>query len=60
VISGKSKCLAGNDGRKSVGVDAEPGKALRERAFAAKPENKRAASEGAAGYKDITAHRRKS
>jgi hypothetical protein len=60
MISGKRKCLAGNDGRETVGVDAKSGKALRERALAAKPEKKRAASEGAAGYPEFIAHRRKS
>jgi hypothetical protein len=60
VIFGKSECPAGNDRRKSLGVEAKSGKALCERAFAAKPENKRTANEGAAGYKDTIAHRRKS
>ncbi|MEA2917838.1 MAG: hypothetical protein QOJ15_9919, partial [Bradyrhizobium sp.] len=60
VISGKSKCSAGNDWRKSLCVDAKSRKALRARAFAAKSENKRAGNEGAAGYKDTIAHRRKS
>ena len=60
VISGKGKFLARNNGRKSVGVEAKSGKALREGTFAAKPEKERAANEGAAGYKDTIAHRRKS
>jgi hypothetical protein len=60
VISRKSECPAGNDGRKSLGIEAESGKALCERAFAARPENKRTGNEGTAGYKDTIAHRRKS
>jgi hypothetical protein len=60
MISRKSECLAGNDRRETVGVDAKSGKALRKRRSAAEPEKKRAASEGAAGYPEFIAHRRKS
>jgi len=60
VIGRESKALAGNHGCKSFRVLAEAGKALRQRAFGAEPEHGGAAKKGAAGYRDIIAHRRKS
>jgi hypothetical protein len=60
VIQRKGKSLAGNDGRKSPAVHAEPGETLRKGGFAAKPENKRTTCEGAAGHQEFSAHPRKS
>ena len=60
MIVRKSEFLAGNDSRVAFGVLAEAGKTLRKRATGAKPENKRTAGKGAAGYQDLIAHRQKS
>jgi hypothetical protein len=60
VIDWEGKRLAGNNGRKSVDAFAEPGKALRQRSLAAKPENGSAADESAAGYREFTVHPQRS
>ena len=51
VIGREGKAPAGDDGCKSIGGHAEPGEALRQRGFAAEPENQRAACEGTARYR---------
>jgi len=48
MIGRKRKCLAGSDRGEPLAAHAKPGKALRKRGFAAKPQKQRAACEGAA------------
>ena len=48
MIGRKGKCLAGSDRGEPLAADAKPGEALGKRGFAAKPQKKRAACEGAA------------
>ena len=58
VVGRKGKCLAGRDTGESFGVDDQAGKALRKCSWAAKPEKRKAARKGAAGYV-ISVHRQR-
>jgi hypothetical protein len=60
VIGREGKAPARDDGCKSVGGHAQAGESLRQRGFAAEPENQRAACERAARYRRPIVHRRKS
>src|SRR6478672_4814174 len=60
VIGGKTENPAGGDGGEPFRALAESGKTLRPRRFGRKPEEKRAAREGAAGDLEFIVHRRKS
>jgi hypothetical protein len=60
MIGRESKFPSGYHRRKSFRAPAEPGKALRARGLVAKPESHGTADDRTAGYKFVTAHRRKS